>query len=238
MVKRSKTIKVRVECEDDPSGYKIVRRRRRRPGPKRKPGPKPKPKKRGPKPKPKPKERKPRKKGRPHWNSLPKIYYSPEQLAELKKNRVTFYDRGRWGSYTMNYTHELGAEICKLMEQGYSLQACCGMLELNYQTVKEWKVDNKHIRDTLNIGAAKRVAFLEKKLIESQNSSHVTSAMFALKNSRSEEWAADSMHKIELSGAEGAPLVQQVTFAIVDKASNTIDGELAHEAIEDDSDDE
>ena len=112
------------------------------------------------------------------------------------------------------YTPELGKNILELMEEGYSLEAACGILNTYLQRIYEWQEKHPELKRLVRIAKAKRLAHLERKLLAPSSSDKIPSTIFALKCARSEEWQEKSVH--EVTGAEGGPIqITEVKSSIV-----------------------
>jgi DNA-binding XRE family transcriptional regulator len=100
------------------------------------------------------------------------------------------------------YTPELGKKVLDAMSIGFSVTAAAGIIDVTRQTLYVWEETIPDFFDTLKLARAKRVAFLENKLITAEVGPAVTASIFALKNACPEEWR----EKIEHSGPDGGPI--------------------------------
>lgn len=114
------------------------------------------------------------------------------------------------------YKPELGVQILELMEQGLSLFAACGDLNINRSTVYLWQENNPEFKELMELAKQKRQSFLEKRLMnDAATGPMATSTIFALKNA-SADWREDSKQQLEVSGPGGTPLFQAITFNVID----------------------
>lgn len=114
------------------------------------------------------------------------------------------------------YTPQIGVQILELMEQGLSLFAACGDLDINRSTVYLWQENNHEFKELMELAKQKRQSFLEKRLMnDAATGPMATSTIFALKNA-SADWREDTKQQLEVSGPGGQPLFNQITFAVID----------------------
>lgn len=114
------------------------------------------------------------------------------------------------------YTPEIGVKILELMEQGLSLFAACGEVNVGRTTVYEWLDRHPEFASLIELAKQKRQNFLERRLMnDAATGPMATSTIFALKNA-SADWREDQKQQVELSGPGGSALFQQITFAILD----------------------
>lgn len=96
------------------------------------------------------------------------------------------------------YKPELGVKILELMEQGLSLFAACGDLNINRSTVYLWQENNPEFRELMDLAKQKRQSFLEKRLMnDAATGPMATSTIFALKNA-SADWREDLQSKVKI----------------------------------------
>ncbi len=98
------------------------------------------------------------------------------------------------------------------MAQGYSLMAAMGMIGFSRQRAYEWAKDYPEFRDAMEIGQAKRSAFLEKRGIDAESGPSVTFAIAALKNCNREAFRDEV--SVEHSGPDGKPV--KVEWVVTD----------------------
>lgn len=112
------------------------------------------------------------------------------------------------------YTPETGAKVFELMSQGYSIVGAAGKLGIGRQTIYDWQNQHESFRALMEKAKAARQAHWEQEALETTSGPRVTMITKALGGMRSPDWSDDS--RIELTGANGAPLVQTVQFVVVD----------------------
>lgn len=94
---------------------------------------------------------------------------------------------------------ELGERILTLMSEGLSLAAAAAECNVHRQRVYEWLDRHPEFADTIKLAQAKRQAFLERRLLSSDQGPVVTSTIFALKNAGPDDWR--DKREVEHSGA-------------------------------------
>jgi len=121
------------------------------------------------------------------------------------------------------YNPQVGTQILELMEQGLSLFAACGELNINRSTVYLWIDAQPEFASLIELAKQKRQSFLEKRLLnEAATGPMATSTIFALKNA-SADWREDTKQQIELTGPNGQPFVNQIQIQFLEPvASNPV----------------
>lgn len=114
-----------------------------------------------------------------------------------------------------DYTPELGERILSLMEEGLSLTAAAAECDVHRRRVYDWEAKHPEFSELVQIGRAKRQAFLERRLMGAADGPIVTSSIFALKNTNPEDWR--DKREVEHSG--------EVAHRV--KAADLTDDELA-----------
>lgn len=112
------------------------------------------------------------------------------------------------------YTPEIGAAILKHMEDGYSLIAAAAHVNVGARTVYDWMDRYPEFKALYDVAKAKRQLWWETDLKNTSSGARVTAGLKALGGMRSPDWSDDS--RIELTGAEGAPLINNIAFTILD----------------------
>ena len=79
-------------------------------------------------------------------------------------------------------------EVIETMGTGLSLTAFAGHIGVARSTINEWMNAHPQFSEAVKIGTAKRVAYLERRLLDGEIGPRVTSHIFALKNADPEEW--------------------------------------------------
>jgi hypothetical protein len=87
-----------------------------------------------------------------------------------------------------DYQPALGNEILELMATGLSLAAAAAELGIHRQRVYEWMERYPDFADTVKLAQAKRLLYLERRLLTAADGPTVTSTIFALKNASPEDW--------------------------------------------------
>ena len=127
------------------------------------------------------------------------------------------------------YKPEYGVQILEKMSEGYSLMAAASFIDVHRRRIYDWMEAHEDFAALVELGKIKRQAFLEARLMREEATGPQTTAnIFALKNA-SADWREDQKQQVELSGPGGAPLFQQITFAILDTREpeiKTIEGEV------------
>ncbi len=89
-------------------------------------------------------------------------------------------------------------EVIATMGTGLSLTAFAGEIGVARSTINEWMGAYPQFSEAVKIGTAKRVAYLERRLLDGEIGPRVTSHIFALKNADPEEWK--DKREVEHSG--------------------------------------
>lgn len=97
-------------------------------------------------------------------------------------------------------------QLIDCMGNGLSLTAFAGVIGVARSTINEWMAAHSEFSEAVKRGQAKRVLYLERRLLDGEIGPRVTSHIFALKNADPEEWR----DRRELTGADGAPLVVEI----------------------------
>lgn len=96
------------------------------------------------------------------------------------------------------YTPEIGVKILELMEQGLSLFAACGEVNVGRTTAYEWISRHPEFASLIELAKQKRQNFLERRLMnDSATGPMATSTIFALKNA-SADWREDLQSKVQI----------------------------------------
>lgn len=102
---------------------------------------------------------------------------------------------GRPSKYREAYCNE----VIAAGEEGLSLTAFAGIIGVSRDTVNEWTRQHDEFSDAVKIHRAKRVSYLERTLLSSEQGPRVTARIFALKNADPENWS--DTQRIEHSGS-------------------------------------
>ncbi len=113
-----------------------------------------------------------------------------------------------------SYTPEIGQVILDKMSEGYSLVAAASFAEVGRMTVYDWLERYPEFKKLYHLAQAKRQAVWEQEALTTTSGPRVTMITKALGGMRSPDWSDDS--RIELTGAEGAPLINNIAFTILD----------------------
>jgi hypothetical protein len=79
-------------------------------------------------------------------------------------------------------------EVIETMGTGLSLTAFAGVIGVARSTINVWMGEHPEFSEAVKIGTAKRVHYLERRLLDGEIGPRVTSHIFALKNADPEEW--------------------------------------------------
>lgn len=79
-------------------------------------------------------------------------------------------------------------EVINTMATGLSLTAFAGEIGVARSTINEWMAQFPDFSEAVKKGQAKRVAYLERRLLDGEFGARVTSHIFALKNADPDEW--------------------------------------------------
>lgn len=101
---------------------------------------------------------------------------------------------GRPTKYQATYCNE----VIETMGTGLSLTAFAGHIGVARSTINVWMGEHPEFSEAVKIGTAKRVAYLERRLLDGEIGPRVTSHIFALKNADPEEWR--DKREVEHSG--------------------------------------
>ncbi len=126
-----------------------------------------------------------------------------------------------------SYTPEIGAKVFELMSQGYSIVGAAGKIGIGRQTIYDWQNQHESFRALMEKAKAARQAHWEQEALETTSGARVTMITKALGGMRSPDWSDDS--RLEITGANGQPLIQTVAFKILDSKIDeplTIEGEV------------
>ncbi len=113
-----------------------------------------------------------------------------------------------------SYTPEIGAKVFDLMSQGYSIVGAAGKIGVGRQTIYDWQSQHESFKALMEKAKAARQAHWEQEALETTSGPRVTMITKALGGMRSPDWSDDS--RIEVTGANGAPLVSTVQFVVID----------------------
>lgn len=91
---------------------------------------------------------------------------------------------GRPTKYSEAYCNE----VIETMAQGLSLTSFAGIIGVARSTINVWMGEHPEFSEAVKIGTAKRVHYLERRLLDGEIGPRVTSHIFALKNADPEEW--------------------------------------------------
>lgn len=105
-------------------------------------------------------------------------------------------------------------EVVEAMGTGLSLTAFAGQIGVARSTINVWMAEHPDFSEAVKVGTAKRVLYLERRLLDGEIGPRVTSHIFALKNADPEEWRdkiethhsgelAHKVTRIELVGVPG-----------------------------------
>lgn len=111
----------------------------------------------------------------------------------------------------LKYTDEICDELLKLMGIGLSFRAACAELNVHWTTAYDWVKKYPKFAEAHELGMGKRLAYLERGLLEASTGPFVTSRIFALKNACPEEWRDRYQHEHQGGGKEGNPIQINIT---------------------------
>lgn len=126
------------------------------------------------------------------------------------------------------YDREVMELLLQLIgDQGYTLPAACGMLNLLPQTLDLWAVADPLLFDRIAAARLRRLATLEQGLLETSNSARVQARIFALKNADPKLWAADpEVHQTNIAAnitiVTGVPEAIPAPSEVIDGVANTL----------------
>jgi hypothetical protein len=125
-------------------------------------------------------------------------------------------------------------------EEGYTLPAACGMLNLLPQTLDLWALSDTLLFDRIAAARLRRMAVLERGLLDTSNSARVQARIFALKNADPKLWAADpEVHQTNIAAnitiITGVPDAIQPPSEVIDGVASPVH-EIADAAVRDTSD--
>lgn len=113
---------------------------------------------------------------------------------------------GRPSKYSPAYCEE----VIACMGQGYSFTAFAGEIGVDKDTLYEWVKVHPEFSGAVKKARAKRLRFLEEKLLTGDTGPRVTAMIFALKNADADEWRDKVTN--EHTGPHGGP-VQTVSMS-------------------------
>ena len=114
------------------------------------------------------------------------------------------------GGRPTKYDPEYCNLVIETMGQGLSLTAFAGNIDVARSTINEWIGAHEEFSEAVKIGQAKRVAYLERRLLDGEIGPRVTSHIFALKNADPEEWKDKRDHT--LANPDGTPIVFNTVY--------------------------
>lgn len=122
---------------------------------------------------------------------------------------------GRPTKYSEAYCNE----VIDCMGRGFSLTAFAGEIGVSRECIYEWARVHPEFSDAVNVARAKRLLYLEGRLLDGETGPRVTSHIFALKNACPEEWR----DKIQVGGDQDNPIRHaiEVNFVGEDPGSDT-----------------
>lgn len=98
-----------------------------------------------------------------------------------------------------NYSPEIGTKILALMEEGLSLFAACGEVNVGRTTAYDWLDRHPEFASLIELAKQKRQSFLERRLMKNDATTPMaTSTIFALKNA-SADWREDLQSKLTVA---------------------------------------
>lgn len=115
---------------------------------------------------------------------------------------------------TQIYEPSIGVKVYDLMAQGFSIVGAAGKLGIGRSTIYYWYDKYPEFATLVDKAKAARQAHWEQEALETTSGPRVTMITKALGGMRSPDWSDDS--RLEITGANGAPLVQTVQFVVVD----------------------
>jgi hypothetical protein len=113
------------------------------------------------------------------------------------------------GGRPTTYTKAIGDEILSLMASGLSVMAAASDLGIGRRTIYGWEESIPEFKRTIELARAKRLAFLERRLLSATEGPVVTSSVYALKNADPYWRQAD---RVEITGADGGAIKSEVTI--------------------------
>ena len=96
------------------------------------------------------------------------------------------------------YRAEFCEQIIELMATGLSLTAASAELGFHRQRAYEWAERHPDFADAIRHAKGKRVAVLERDMLDSTEGPRVTARIFALKNADQVEW--NSADRVAIGG--------------------------------------
>jgi len=92
------------------------------------------------------------------------------------------------GGRPTDYRPEYCDAVIAAMSDGLSLSAFAGLIGQGRDTVYKWIRAHSEFSDAVSRARAKRVLWLERKLLRSRKGAETSAAIFALKNACPDEW--------------------------------------------------
>ena len=108
-------------------------------------------------------------------------------LRDPSEIRPDHRPTGRLGRIP-SYREEYCDGVVDFMAQGFSLTAFAGSIRLSKETIYGWIRDYPDFSLSVERARAARLAYWEKRLMDSQRSAEAAASIFALKNADAEEW--------------------------------------------------
>lgn len=120
----------------------------------------------------------------------------------LTSAKLSYVHAGR----PTTYTPELGELILSFMSEGMSLAAAAGMVNVHRQRVYDWEKTHPEFGELVKLARVKRLAYLERDLLTTNQGARVTASIFALKNAAPEDWR--DRHEVVTKQADTIDLSQ------------------------------
>ena len=121
-----------------------------------------------------------------------------------KRPKPTEGEHRHPGGRPTKYEPRFCDEVIAAADEGLSLTAFAGMIDVARSTINEWMAAFPEFSEACKRHAAKRTTYLERTLLAADTGPYVTARIFALKNAAPEEWRDKQTH--ELTGKDGGPI--------------------------------
>lgn len=110
------------------------------------------------------------------------------------------------GGRPTDYKPEYCDEVIVAGQEGLSLTAFAGMIDVCRATINNWMAEHPEFLEATKRHQAKRTAYLERTLLSSEQGPKVTARIFALKNADPENWK--DKQDVEHSGSLNVHIVR------------------------------
>lgn len=123
---------------------------------------------------------------------------------------------GRPTKYDARYCDEVVAAG----DQGLSLTAFAGMIDVSRSTIGEWMSVHPEFSAACKRHGARRTLYLERSMLSAENGPQVTARIFALKNAAPDEWREKQL--LEHTGKDGGPITTKVVIVPAKECADVV----------------